>query len=127
LIRRISPTHPRARAGRLAFARQSPTRRYLFPFRSIHIMSGTPYSNGTDPKAGTDTARTEPLEGIGPNASTREGAAQPVDNGREAPMPDRPIGKTAVRGGVTLGHMRWVLGASLLLVIVAMALAFILS
>jgi hypothetical protein len=69
----------------------------------------------------------EPQESIGPNPTTREGAAQPRDTGREAPMPERPISTTAARQGVTFGHMRWVLLASLALVIVAMVVAFALS
>ena len=79
--------------------------------------------NGHD-DAARETPHGEPREGLGANPTTREGAAQPRMSNREVPMPERPMSKTAARAGVTTGHMRYVLGISVALAILAMVLAF---
>jgi hypothetical protein len=43
---------------------------------------------------------------------------------REPPMPEKPMSPTNARQGVTLGHMRWVLLISLILVVAGMAIAY---
>lgn len=48
----------------------------------------------------------------------------PPDTHREPPMPEKPMSPTRARQGVTLGHMRWVLLISLILVVVGMILAY---
>lgn len=53
----------------------------------------------------------------------RERVIEPPPGPHQAPMPEKPIPTTKVRQGVTFGHMRWVLLASLILVIVAFILA----
>ncbi|MFC4167448.1 hypothetical protein [Teichococcus aestuarii] len=53
----------------------------------------------------------------------RERVIEPPPGHHSAPMPDKPIDTTQARQGVTFGHMRWVLLISLVLVIVAFALA----
>ena len=47
----------------------------------------------------------------------------PTPNDRAAPEMSRPT--NAVRQGVTLGVMRWVLGVSLVLAVVALVAAFL--
>jgi hypothetical protein len=46
------------------------------------------------------------------------------DAHREPPMPEKPMSPTNARQGVTLGHMRWVLVISLILVVAGMAIAY---
>ncbi|WP_160000303.1 hypothetical protein [Roseomonas sp. 18066] len=57
----------------------------------------------------------------------RERAIEPPPGAPGVPMPERPIETNRVRQGVTLGHMRWVLLASLVLVVVGLILAAIFS
>jgi len=52
------------------------------------------------------------------------GPGTPPNTHREAPMPDKPMSPTKARQGVTLGHMRWVLLISLILVVIGMIVAF---
>lgn len=57
----------------------------------------------------------------------RERVIEPPPGHHEAPMPEKPIPTTQARQGVTFGHMRWVLLASLALVIVALIVAALVS
>ncbi|MBO1073894.1 hypothetical protein [Roseomonas marmotae] len=84
--------------------------------------SGTPAAGTPNPDPASEAPRSAPQEGIGPNATTREGAVQPRTTDRHAPMPERPISATDARQGKTLGHVRWVLIISLALAVVAMIL-----
>jgi hypothetical protein len=79
--------------------------------------------NGHD-DAARETPHGAPREGLGANATTREGAAQPRNTHREAPMPERPLGTTAARAGATTGTVRYVLIISVALAILGMILAF---
>ncbi|ONG43853.1 hypothetical protein BKE38_28640 [Pseudoroseomonas deserti] len=57
----------------------------------------------------------------------RESAIEPPPGHHEVPMPERPIETNRVRQGVTFGHMRWVLLASLVLVVLGLILARVVS
>lgn len=57
----------------------------------------------------------------------RERVIEPPAGHHEAPMPNRPIGTTDVRQGVTFGHMRWVLAISLVLVVVGFIISAVVS
>jgi hypothetical protein len=76
------------------------------------------------------TARNRSKEGSmsdrNPDGPTREQVIEPPAGHHAAPMPERPIGTTAVRQGATVGHVRWVLLISLVLVIVGFILAYVL-
>lgn len=57
----------------------------------------------------------------------RERVIEPPPGNHSAPMPDKPIPTNEARQGVTFGQMRWVLAISLVLVVVAFALAAVFS
>jgi hypothetical protein len=57
----------------------------------------------------------------------RESVIEPPSGSHSAPMPEKPIGTTNARQGVTLGHMRWVLLASLILIVLGFVLAAVFS
>jgi hypothetical protein len=60
-----------------------------------------------------------------PDGPAREQVIEPPAGHHAAPMPERPISTTDVRQGTTVGHVRWVLLISLVLVIVAFILAYV--
>jgi len=61
------------------------------------------------------------------NPPARERVIEPPVGPHSAPMPEHPVSATEARQGATTGRVRWVLLVSLILVIVAFALAWILS
>ncbi|MFC3126243.1 hypothetical protein ACFOD4_14340 [Pseudoroseomonas globiformis] len=59
--------------------------------------------------------------------NVREQVIEPKPGHHDAPMPDKPIGTQQVRQGETSGRVRWVLGVSLLLVIILFILAYVVA
>jgi hypothetical protein len=74
-----------------------------------------------------ETPHGTPEEGLGANATTREGAAQPRADHREVPMPDRPLDTQAARGATTTGRVRYILPISIALAVIGFFLALTLS
>ncbi|MDJ0389922.1 hypothetical protein QMO56_17585 [Roseomonas sp. E05] len=61
------------------------------------------------------------------NRPPRERAIEPPPGPHAAPMPEKPLDATPARQGRTTGRVRWILLASIALVILAFALAWVLS
>ncbi|MCI0754055.1 hypothetical protein [Teichococcus vastitatis] len=61
------------------------------------------------------------------NDTPREQVIQPPPGKHEAPMPENPVGTDQARQGETSGRVRWVLGAGVVLVVIAFVLAFVFS
>ncbi|KAA2214885.1 hypothetical protein [Teichococcus oryzae] len=61
------------------------------------------------------------------NDNPREKVIEPPPGKHQAPMPEHPVNPQNARQGETTGRVRWVLGASLVLVVIAFALAFVFS
>ncbi|MCQ4158442.1 hypothetical protein NON00_00680 [Roseomonas sp. GC11] len=71
---------------------------------------------------------TEPPRREGAEPPRREGAIEPPATGHSrARMPEHPLETEQARQGSTLGHMRWVLLVSLVLVVLGFILSAVIS